>query len=126
MCCTAYVASAITKQTSSTSWPWNSRSTSGVNAARSSVTTISAPVSTEPANAAFLTTGPPPMPRLRRSATARPTSCSSGRKNPGATTNTKIHSPLSAAYSGLSSALNARIWKPYAVRPEIMSPRPTA
>ena len=40
--------------------------------------------------------GPPPRPRDRRSATARPTSCSSGRKNPGATTNTKIQSPFSA------------------------------
>ena len=46
MCCTAYVPSAIRKQTSSTSCPWNSRSTSGVKAARSSVTTIRAPVST--------------------------------------------------------------------------------
>ena len=36
-----------------------------------------------PAFAALRTTGPPPISRERRSATARPTSCSSGRKKPG-------------------------------------------
>jgi hypothetical protein len=68
-----------------------------VNAASISVMITSAPTSSDPANAAFFTTGPPPMPRTRRSATARPTSCSSGRKKPGATTNTKIQRPFSAA-----------------------------
>ncbi len=41
-------------------------------------------------------TGPPPMPRARRAARARPTSCSTGRKIPGANTNTNTQSALSA------------------------------
>ena len=62
MCCTAYVTSAITKQTSSTSWPWNSRSVSAERGEAERARARSAtPARTEPANAALRTTGPPPI-----------------------------------------------------------------
>jgi hypothetical protein len=112
MWCTEYVPSAITKQTSSPSWPWKRRSVSPKAAAPITAIAMSEPASTVPANAALRTTGPPPISRARRSATARPTSCSRGRKNPGATTNTRIQRPFSAAYSDLVRPLNARIWNP--------------
>ena len=63
MCCTAYVPSAITKQTSSTSWPWKRRSVSPKAAAPITAIAMSEPASTVPANAALRTTGPPPISR---------------------------------------------------------------
>ena len=71
------------------------------------------------------TTGLPPCPKARRWARARPSSCSTGMKNPG--TNAKVvnHNATIGLKSSLPSASCPTLKKAYAVKPEMNNPMPT-
>ena len=60
-------------------------------------TTMSPTVMAAPTDAARMTTGRPPMPWARRWASARPTSCSRGMKNPGPATKMTAQNAENAA-----------------------------
>ncbi len=77
--------------------PANRLLTIGVKRATITVMMVRPTANASPSAPARLATGPPPIPRARRAAMARPTSCSSGKKIPGASTNTKTQSAFSAA-----------------------------
>ncbi len=90
------VNSATTRQITNPVLPAKRLSTSGVKMARKIVTMPRPVAKISPITPARRMTGAPPMPCARRAASARPTSCSTGRKMPGASTNTNTHSALSA------------------------------